>query len=131
MQHFAQLDENNIVVFVCPIDDSNCLDTNGNISEEVGINYCKSFYEPIYGSNTTWKQTDYNGIERVRYAGIGYSYSEEYDAFLCPQPYPSWILNTQTYNWEPPVPEPECTEDQEGYYEWNEESQEWQLKTLR
>ena len=51
---------------------------------------------------------------------------------MYPQPYPSWTLNTETYEWEPPIPEPELTEEQKesgSYYEWNEETQEWELKT--
>jgi hypothetical protein len=129
MQHFTQLDQNNNVIYVCPIDDKKCLDKNGNISEEVGIKYCKSFY----GQNTIWKQTCYDGSFRVRYAAIGYFYSEELDAFLYPKPYLSWILNTETYEWDPPVPKPELTEEQiesGNYYEWNEENIEWELKTM-
>ena len=59
-------------------------------------------------------------------------YNNQYDVFLLPQPYPSWTLNTETYEWDPPVPEPELTEEQRdggSYYEWNEETQEWELKT--
>ena len=67
------------------------------------------------------------------HAGIGMVYNVEHDVFLYPQPYPSWIVNTEIYEWEPPVPEPELTEEQinnGNYYEWNEETQEWKLKTI-
>jgi hypothetical protein len=60
-------------------------------------------------------------------------YNNEYDVFLTPQPWSSWSLNTETYEWEPPTPEPELTEEQGetgSYYEWNEETQEWKLKTI-
>lgn len=59
-------------------------------------------------------------------------YNNQHDVFLNPHPYPSWTLNTETFEWDPPSPEPELTEEQEtagSYYEWNEESQEWLLKT--
>jgi hypothetical protein len=59
-------------------------------------------------------------------------YNNQYDVFLAPQPYPSWTLNTETYEWQPPVSEPELTEEQKesgSYYNWNEETQEWELKT--
>lgn len=129
MAHFAKLNENNVVISVHPIADENCLDENGNESEEVGINYCKSFY----GQDTNWKQTSYNHKIRHRYAGVGYSYSEEHDVFLTPKNYPSWNLNTENYEWEPPVPMPDLTDEQtqEGkYYEWNEEIVNWELKQI-
>lgn len=129
MQHFTLLDENNVVVFVCPIDDRYCLDANGNISEEVGSNYCRSFYSEIYGPEATWKMTDYNG----NYAGIGYTYDKDLDAFIPPKPYNSWILSTEKYYWEPPVICPNLTEEQKenrNYYEWNEEIVNWELKSF-
>jgi hypothetical protein len=58
-------------------------------------------------------------------------YNNQYDVFLNAQPYPSWTLNTETFEWESPIPEPELTEEQRetgSYYEWNEETQEWKLK---
>lgn len=133
MAHFAQLDQNNIVIGVYPIADSNCLDSNGNESEEVGINYCQHFFEVLYGPNTKWKQTSYNRKIRKNYAGIGYSYNEELDVFIPPKPYPSWILNVEICDWEPPILQPELTEEQRksgNYYDWNEETQEWKLKTI-
>lgn len=132
MAHFARLDENNIVTGVFVIANENCLDSDGNESENIGINYCKSFYEPVYGSNTFWKQTSYNSKIRKNYAGIGYSYDENLDAFISPKPYNSWVLNNETCNWDPPTPQPELTEQQievGSYYEWNEEKIDWELKT--
>jgi hypothetical protein len=58
-------------------------------------------------------------------------YNNQYDVFLSPQPHPSWTLNTETYEWDSPIPKPELTEEQReagSYYEWNEETQEWELK---
>ncbi len=129
MQHFALLDKNNIVVFVCPIDDEHCLDVNGNICEDSGSNYCKSFYSEVYGPETIWKMTDYDG----NYAGIGYVYDKDLNAFLPPKQYDSWILNTEKYCWEPPVSCPDLTVEQKengNYYEWDEEIINWKLKTF-
>ena len=127
MAHFAQIGINNVVLRVSSVRDEDILDADGNESEEVGIQFLKS----IHGQTTNWLQTSYNGNFRYRYAGIGMVYNNEYDVFLAPQPYPSWILNTEIYEWEPPVPEPELTDDQRevgSYYEWNEENLEWELK---
>jgi hypothetical protein len=129
MRHFALLDENNIVVFVCPIDEKYCLDVNGNISEDIGSSYCKSFYAEIYGPETTWKMTNYDG----NYAGIGYIYNEDLNAFVPPKPYDSWTLNKEKYYWEPPVNCPNLTDEQKekgNYYEWDEEIVNWKLKSF-
>lgn len=124
MAYFAQLDSSNVVIGVYSIDNNDILDEDGNESEEIGIIYCKS----LYGENTIWKQTSYNNNIRFRYAGIGMVYDEEHDAFIMPQPYPSWTFNPETYDWEPPVPLPNLTEDQinMGYIRiWNEQDQKW------
>ena len=128
MAHFAQIGNDNVVLGVYVVRNEDILDANGNENEEVGIEYLKS----IQGSLTRWVQTSYNGNFRYRYAGPGMVYNNQHDVFLHPQPYPSWGLNTETFEWDPPSPEPELTEEQEtagSYYEWNEESQEWVLKT--
>ena len=126
MAHFAELDENNVVKRVIVVSNLDIIDVNGDESEEVGIRFCQG----LFGPDTKWKQTSYNHKFRCRYAGIGSIYNKEYDVFLFPQPYPSWILNTETYEWDPPIPIPELTEEQieqKYYYEWIEENQEWQL----
>ena len=127
MAHFAELDENNVVKQVIVVSNQDILDSNGNENEEVGVNFCKG----LFGQNTIWKQTSYNNKFRCRYAGIGMSYKDEYDVFITPSPYPSWVLNTENYEWYSPVPEPELTEEQKesrSYYEWNEVEQTWDLK---
>ena len=129
MAHFAQIGIDNVVLRVDVVRNEDILDANGNESEEVGIQFLKS----IHGQTTNWLQTSYNGNFRYRYAGIGMVYNNEYDVFLAPQPYPSWTLNTEIYEWEPPVPQPELTDDQReagSSYEWNEGNREWDLKTL-
>jgi len=128
MAHFAQIGYDNQVLRVSVVRNEDILDANGNESEEVGIQFLKS----VHGHLTNWLQTSYNNNFRFRYAGIGMIYNVEHDVFLPPQPYSSWILNTETYEWESPIPEPELTEEQResgSSYEWNEETQEWELKT--
>lgn len=98
MAHFAQLDENNQVLQVIVVANQDILDENNNESEELGIIFCKS----LLGQDTNWKQTSYNNNFRVRFAGIGFTYNEELDAFIKPCPDPSWIFNKETYDWCPP-----------------------------
>jgi hypothetical protein len=70
----------------------------------------------------TWKQTSYNGTIRKHYAGVGYAYNSVRDAFIPPQPYPSWTLDDNA-NWQPPVPMPIPTNLER--YSWNESTQTW------
>ena len=70
MAHFAQIDENNIVQQVIVVDNENINNSNGIEDEAVGIAFCQS----IFGANTNWVQTSYNGNMRGKYAGIGYTW---------------------------------------------------------
>lgn len=130
MAHYAQLDENNIVTQVIVVSNDDCTDANGNEVEEIGIAFCKK----LLGEDTNWKQTSYNNNIRVRYAGIGYFYNEELDAFVTPQPFKSWVFDTETVDWVSPIgPAPELTDEEietYSWYVWNEENSEWDLKTL-
>ena len=129
MAHYAQLDENNIVTQVIVVANSDITDANGNEVEEIGIAFCKK----LLGEDTNWKQTSYNNNIRVRYAGIGYSFSEELNAFIPPSPFESCILNEETADWESPVgPAPALTEAQvesRSFYKWDEENLAWVLET--
>lgn len=113
MAHFAELDANNIVQRVIGINNSDTLDEHGDESEAVGIAFCQS----LYGAETIWRQTSYNATFRKNYAGIGYRYDTDLDAFISPQPYLSWSLNTTTCKWEAPKPYPE-----DGRVYWWDES---------
>jgi hypothetical protein len=115
MAHFAELDGNNVVLRVIVVNNSDCLDANGNESELVGAGFCAK----VFGGN--WKQTSYNGNIRKNYAGIGHTYDASIDAFVSPKPYPSWVLNPSTAQWEAPVPYP----SDDGMYSWNEDTQSW------
>ena len=125
MAYFAELDENNIVLRVIAVSDKD---------EADGENFCNR----LLGGR--WKQTSYNTRGNVHYdpvtnlpddkpafrknyAGIGYSYNEQLDAFIPPKPYFSWSLNQTTGLWEPPVPYPNDTNN----YIWNESLGEWSL----
>jgi hypothetical protein len=119
MAHFAQLDENNVVTQVIVVSNEDTSDVNGNEVEEIGVAFCKK----LFGEDTNWKQTSYNNNMRVRYAGLGDTYREDLDAFIAPQPYPSWTLNESTGQWEPPTPRP----DDKNLYSWNEDTQSWDL----
>jgi hypothetical protein len=129
LAHFAALDENNIVTQVIVVANEDTSDANGVEVEEIGVAFCKK----LLGADTRWKQTSYNNNMRVRYAGIGYSYNEELDAFIPPIPFASWVLNNETADWESPVgPAPELTEaeiEARSFYRWDEENGEWVLET--
>jgi hypothetical protein len=129
LTHYAQLDEDNNVIYVEIVHISNTLDADGNKNENVGIEYLKS----LHGSETRWIETCRENTFRCRYAGVGMIYSPEYDVFLHkkPEEYPSWIFSEETYQWLPPIPDPELTEEEieSGYYyEWNEPTVSWDLK---
>ena len=70
MAHFAELDSNNVVTRVIVVANQDVLDSNGNEDESVGIEYLKG----LFGEDTNWKQTSYNGNQRARYAGRGFTY---------------------------------------------------------
>ena len=116
MAHFAKLGIDNVVLEVLVVNNVDTMTPQGEEREEIGI----EFLQKLTG-HAAWKQTSYNGNFRRRYAGIGYTYNSELDAFIPPKPYPSWSLNTETANWDAPVAYPEG----EGSYIWNEETQSW------
>lgn len=117
MAHFAQL-SGSIVQQVIVVD--NNIITNGSQEvEQLGVDFCKS----IFGSDTEWKQTSYNNELRGSFAGTGFTYNSTLNAFISPKPYTSWILNTGSYQWDPPTPIPEQIND-ERYY-WNEDELRW------
>jgi hypothetical protein len=105
MSHFAEIDDNNIVLRVLVGD---------NNAQNEGLDW---FLENLGGR---WIKTSYNGNFRKRFAGIGMTYNEELDAFVMPQLFDSWTLNQETADWEPPVAMPT-----EGFWEWNEDTLSW------
>jgi len=114
MSHFAQIDDNNTVTQVI-VAEQDVIDSG------------------LFGPKEKWIQTSYNtqaGVHlqggtplRKNYAGIGYTYNAELDAFVPPKPYASWTLNEQSCQWQAPTPMPQ----EEGkMFSWNEDNQAWQ-----
>jgi hypothetical protein len=110
MAHYAFLDQNNIVTeVIVGIDETELIE---GLSPEAW-----------YGNfrDQTCIRTSYNGSIRKNYAGIGYKYNQDLDAFIPPKPFNSWILNEESCLWEPPVEYP----NDDNMYMWNEETVSW------
>ena len=114
MAHFAKI-EDGIVTQVVVVDNKDTADASGVEKEYIGA----AFLERLLGG--TWKQTSYNGNFRKNYAGIGYTFNEDINAFVPPKPFNSWTLNNDTAQWEAPTPMP----DDGGLYAWNEDTLSW------
>lgn len=106
MAHFAEIDQNNIVLRVVVTD---------NDYPNEGYDWL------IQNLGGTWVQTSYNATIRKNFAGIGFVYDAERDAFIAPQPFASWILDETTCQWQPPVEYP--TDGK--IYNWDENSLNW------
>jgi len=111
MAHFAKV-ENNIVTQVI-VADQDVIDSFPD--KEL---YIKTNYHTRGGVNVL-------GYEPLRknFAGIGYSYNENLDAFIPPKPYNSWVLDEETCLWEAPIAMPQ----DENHYAWNEDNQSWDI----
>ena len=118
MAHFAEIDESNTVVRVLVVPDAQEGRGQEYLADDLGL-------------GGTWKKTSYNtqgGVHalggtpyRKNYAGIGYTFDAERDAFIAPKPYASWTLDEATCNWQAPTPMP--TDDK--MYRWDEETTSW------
>jgi hypothetical protein len=117
MAHYAFLDSNNVVTEVIP----------GKNEGEENIDW-EIFYGEFRGQ--VCKRTSYNTIGnthnlggipyRKNYAGIGYTFDSNRDAFIPPKPYASWVLIEETCQWQPPVAMPT-----DGMYLWDEATESW------
>ena len=126
MAHYAFLDENNIVTEVIV----------GKNEWEDGIDW-EAYYGNFKGQ--VCKRTSYNTIQgthtsgntpfRKNYAGIGYSYDANLDAFIPSKPFASWILDTETCTWKAPVDVPEFDSTNQ-FIRWDEDSQNWIITTI-
>jgi hypothetical protein len=116
MAHFAKLDDNNVVLEVHCVH-NNELMVDGVESEAKGIEFLVSWS----GGYTNWKQTSYNSTMRKNYAGVGYTYDPDRDAFIPPRPFTSWLLDEQTCRWNPPVSYP----NDGNPYAWDESTLTW------
>jgi hypothetical protein len=106
MAHAAELDHWDRVIRVIVVSN----DPEPNVEQ-----WCSD----TYGGH--WKQTSYSASIRKNFAGIGYTYNADLDAFVPPKPYPSWLLDEATCQWKAPVPMPQDG----GMYEWDEAAGEW------
>lgn len=109
MAHYAFLDDNNVVTeVIVGVDETELIE---GLAPEV-------WYGNFRGQ--TCIRTSYNGNIRKNYAGIGFTYDPERDAFIPPKPFDSWLLDESTCTWTAPVPKPE-----EGLWDWSEDKQSW------
>lgn len=116
MAHFAKIDE-----------DGTVLEVIATSNQKPGEGY----YWLVDTFGGTWLKTSYNtqaGVHRLggtplrkNFAGVGFTYDEERDAFIPPQPFASWLLDENTCNWNPPTPYPSDGK----FYDWDEESLSW------
>ena len=113
MAHFAKLGKGNIVETVVVVSNDTAT------TEQAGVDFLNNLYK----TRDVWKQTSYNNNIRKNFAGVGYTYDENRDAFIAPKPFNSWILNEDTCRWEAPVAYP----DDGQIYKWNEQTKSWDL----
>ena len=122
MSHFAKLDANNTVIFVTA-----GRQEDDGLEEELNARTGDVYRQTSYNTRGGIHYTDGEPSEdqskafRFNYAGIGFTYDEERDAFIPPQPYASWVLDEDTCLWVAPVPYPEDNKE----YTWDEDSQNW------
>jgi hypothetical protein len=120
MAYYAFLDENNIITEVIP----------GKDEGTEGIDW-EQWYGQYRGQ--TCKRTSYNTLGNIHttggtpfrknYAGIGFTYDAQRDAFIPPKPFASWLLNEDTCLWQAPIPRPSDGQN----HQWNEDNQSWDL----
>jgi hypothetical protein len=124
MTHFAKLNENNVVVFVTAgrqEDDGKELE----LTERTGDVYRQTSYNTRggvhYHPETGEPSADQSKALRYNYAGIGFTYDEERDAFIPPKPFDSWVLDEATCLWTAPIEYPADG----GVYQWDESLGDW------
>jgi hypothetical protein len=117
MAHFVKLNDNNVVIDVNAVDNNVINNLSFPDSEPVGVQFLTEWS----GGYSNWKQTSYNANFRKNYAGIDYTYDANLDAFIPPKPFPSWLLDSNTCQWQAPVPYPNDGKQ----YIWDEATQSW------
>lgn len=115
MAHFAQIDDNNIVINVLSVPDEQEHRGQEYLSENLGF-------------DGRWIQTSYNHKIRKNFAGVGYVYNEDLDIFMPPKPYPSWIINSELGIWESPIPYPQLKNNEICI--WDEDKKTWKIELL-
>lgn len=123
MAHFAKVN-NSIVEEIVIVNNEILIDENGVENEKFGVDFCNHFYQTTSNSSIKWIQTSYNNKIRVRYAFPGCIYNSEFDAFIPPKPFNSWVLDETELDWISPLgKQPNLTieEFKDGYnYFWEE-----------
>ena len=141
MAHFAKISEDNKVLTVLTLNNSNMLDENKNESELVGQKYLEKHNN---WPSHLWIQTSYNTYKnqhknegtpfRGNYAGIGYEWDIDNNMFFSKKPYASWVKHLDSASWKSPIGDaPELTVEQKdamSYYSWNETNQTWNLTII-
>jgi hypothetical protein len=115
MAHFAEVDENGLVLRVVRLNNDDAPDPATENSEPLGQAFIASL-----GLDGEWRQTSYNANFRKAYAGPGFRYDPDADVFIAPQPYPSWTLDAN-HDWQPPTPRP----SEGGPWRWDEDTLTW------
>ena len=115
MAHFAELNENNEVLRVVVISNTDVDANGGDLHADA-----ETFVSTIVPFSGAWKQTSYSGNFRKQYAGIGYSYDSSKDKFISPKPFASWSLDASD-DWKAPTAYPDNGKD----YKWNETTKVW------
>ena len=129
MAHYAKMTSDGVTVLtVHVVRDEDTTDNDGNETEARGLNFLRKIHGWDY-----WRKTSYNTHGNVHklggtpyrknYAGIGFTYDAARDAFIKPQPYPSWVLDETTCLWKAPTPRPAPNDDYP--YEWDEDNTQW------
>ena len=144
MAHFAKIDNNNIVLQVLAVDNTDLLNDSNVETESVGQTYLETHNN--WPANQ-WIQASFNTVEnkhlnggtpfRGNYAGIGYTWDEDNEMFFPKKPYPSWVKHVATASWKSPIGDaPDLTAEQTSQneaethrwgYSWNEDNQSWDL----
>lgn len=122
MAHWAELDENNVVLRVTVGDNNDPDEGYQWLIDNLGGRWVKTSYTTRFGKRIhpeTNEELDEPGF-RGNFAGIGYTYHEDIDAFMPPKEQPSWVIDATNYTWVPPIPKPDS-----GMWVWDETTVSW------
>lgn len=120
MAHYAKVLNGKVTKVIVANDSTNLVDGTAGKWIQTSYNTQGGVH---YDSSTGKPSADQSKALRFNYAGVGHSYDKVNDAFIPPKPYDSWLLNTDTYTWEPPIAEPEDN----NTYRWVESDGQWEI----
>jgi hypothetical protein len=134
MSHWAEVDENGFVLQVLVGNNDEPDEGYSWFVENLGGTWIKTSYNTLrgihYNPETGEPSEDQSKALRGNYAGIGYFYNKELDAFFPPKPYNSWVIDETNYDWVAPVPKPVPDDDKNYFYEWDEGSGSWIVELM-